>query len=80
MMNVLTAELFTPVFQSVGRVDAQLRMKCHFARMCLGKLPAQSQIEYVRNSILLNKPINQELEDGGYQSFRSLAKSGKIIL
>ena len=78
MMNVLTAELFTPVFQSVGRVDAQLRMKCRFALMCLNRIPAQSQINYVRNS--LGNSLNQELEDHGYPSFRSLVKSGRIIL
>lgn len=80
MMKVLITELFTPVFKSIERADAQLRRKCHFAWMCLGRLPAQSQINYVRNSVLSNNPLNQELEDCGYQSFRSLVKSGKIVI
>ena len=78
MMNVLTTELFTPVFQSVERADAQLRMKCHFAHMCLNKLPAQSQIDYVHNSLIPDNQMNQDLEDRGFESFRSLKKASKI--
>lgn len=78
MMKTIIKELLDPVSKSTGKDDAQLRKKCAFARMCLERLPAQSQKEYVRNSLNPDNQLNQDLEDHGYESFRTLVKAGKI--